>query len=190
MAPAGLARRVADIVLPPLASAEAADSAPLMDIPLLAAIEGLYRGRTGSPVYRLVAVDDALELEAGSARLPVEVVDKQRLRVSGVEITFASLDPPVMRMGDDLELDRVAEVEVADVAAFAGRYSSDETRTTLEVIVREGHLRFADDRPARGNFVAVGPAEFVLRGIAIRFVDGHMYLDEDEARNVRFARTD
>ena len=122
---------------------------------VLAARAGLYRSlRTGMPV-RLVVVEGGLQMENGPPLVPLS---ESRFRLGEDTLVELSIGPEggsdggpegrpagmrlVRSSGDVVPLERVAEAAPtpAQLAEYAGEYTSDEAEVTYRVVVEDGKL--------------------------------------------------
>jgi CubicO group peptidase (beta-lactamase class C family) len=178
-APAPLiARRIADLYLPPVAeSAESADAAPrATQVPLTAE---QIAPLTGVFVDDFEGLPTRIRAEAGSlkwGRIVMEPLAARRFRLPGAEILFTSADAFELTRtnGERLTFRRVdgPHPSAAQLTALAGRYRSEEAATTYEAVVEEGKLvlRVADGPDFTLQLNAIGPDLFENDGDLVRFV--------------------
>ena len=200
--PDGLAHQVADLLMGTAANETAASGTPSdrASADDLAALEGLYRNPATEEVIRIVHRGADLIADLGG-EVPLRPAGERRYRLGGGELRF---DPPaaghspglVRVVGNDqlrFEAVRMALPPAAELAAYTGRYYSDELDATYEIGVRDGRLEVTrpNGRPAALDPTA--PATFANGDGALRFtrtkgkIDGFA-LFAGRVRNLRFTR--
>lgn len=138
------AHQVADLYLPARNAASAA-AATTLPGEVLRERAGLYRRLDGPQVLELVFADDALRVSGGARLTPVSA---QAMRQGDLEFLFG-VDGSATRVRvtdtnarpRDYERVAPASVSLAQVAAYAGRYRSDEVDVAYEIVVDGGTLR-------------------------------------------------
>lgn len=141
----GLGRQVADLFLDHKPAPGAADLGPTLTESQLLEVAGLYRDRRRNDVVTIELQGNELRVngagalkplakdsfQAGSTRIDLDRDPKGAIR--GARITGG---------GEVLSFDRVepARPSAADLAAFAGEYTSDEAEVVLRVAVEDGKL--------------------------------------------------
>jgi CubicO group peptidase (beta-lactamase class C family) len=184
--PGGVGRQVADLFLDgpfPAPGAEPARSAarPVrLPAAALRAREGVYRdAATGAPM-RLVVEDGALRIQGGARLVPVSR-DVFRVGDGGRELVFepARGGRPRVRLLEPGSADGsrqeaafepvdAFEPTASELAAYAGRFHSDDAETTFEARVDEGRLVLHRRPDAR--IVLVPAYRDVFRGAELGLV--------------------
>jgi CubicO group peptidase (beta-lactamase class C family) len=139
-----LGRQVADLVL-----GLKAELAPGVEIAAtdLAAVAGLYRNRNTHMVSTVTLTEGALHVDGGPALVPLSK-DAFRTQSGGTrfEVERSSAGAVTglraVASGEGTGYERVAKVEPtpAQLAAYAGEYTSDEAEVMLRVVVEGGKL--------------------------------------------------
>jgi len=200
--PDRLAHQVADILMGTGPTegdrAQAATAAP--SAADLAPLEGLYRAPSTEEVIRIGRRDSTLIADIG-IEVPLRPAGIRRFRFGGAELRFdapsGGRSPGMVRVdGDDelrFEAVRLPRPSAADLAAYVGRYYSDELDATYVIGIDDGRLQVTrpDSRPIGLDLSA--PATFASPEAARRFsrtkgrIDGFA-LFAGRVRNLRFVR--
>jgi hypothetical protein len=192
-----LADGVADVVLgDALAPRAAAVTGGALPAARVRALDGTYRSMRDGQPYRLVATDSGLTTAGGT---PLRVVDAAGTRLAAANGSTLVLDAatgaarPAFRMlsADDdtvrYEPVRAFAPTATQLAAYAGRYTSDEADNTFDVALVDGALRMRD-RYGRtlGSLTPVYPDAFEGPGFDVRFTrDGGGRVGELVVRDAR-----
>jgi CubicO group peptidase (beta-lactamase class C family) len=175
-----LARRVADVLLPPRVAER--DAPAPASAPATAAAVGMTseEARRHAGVFLSDELGLPLVLTSHGARLlvdgaPAQRISEGRFRAGGLEIVFET--PGVLRLhkrgGERQTLRRVEGPVPTEAAlhALAGRYRSDEAVATYVAGVENGRLVLRlDGRPAYVHpLTAIGPDVFRGAGMVVRF---------------------
>jgi CubicO group peptidase (beta-lactamase class C family) len=216
--PSQRARRVADVQLagrfpqapPKVVAARGEGRDPGLLPPLaardLAALAGAYRDPVGGDVYRVAAEGGRLTVETAGETFPLTRTGQREFRVDSAgfdaTLTFENAQGGArrLRVAPDGEPASVAEAVAvvtptpAQLAEYAGRYYSEELRTTFTLaadsgalVLRGRNLPTEPLRPLRAD-------EFTVSYYTLRFARGPdktvsgFALDLGRIRNLRFVR--
>lgn len=174
--PGALAHQVADVFLP-AAAAETRERPAAVDAAVLQSRAGLYRDTHTAMVMRLAVRDGAL---TAVGRGPLAAASPTRFRAGEAWMVFdeAAAGRAGFNMltpdGDSVRFEPVADFAptAAQLAGFAGTYTSDEADADLTFAVADGKLMMRD---AGGNAAPLEPAyadAFSMGGGVIRFTRG------------------
>lgn len=197
-----IANGIVDLFVPPAEAPPPVAEAEGVDV---GGREGLYVGERDGELLRLVARGGRLMILGGG---PLVALADGRFRVAEPRLTVRSGDAFEVRfvqddafdlvsMEGDAERFRRAETLApggTELAAFAGRYESDELGATIEVETGEGSLRARlnggrpfDFEPAVDDVFQLGPMTLQFRRDGGRVVG--LAFSNPAVREIAFART-
>lgn len=196
--PTLLAHRTAEVFLGNAVADSAMPAVMAMAPAELERHAGVYRGRrTGEPVS-LVMAEGRLMRSDGREMLPI---GPNAFRVGAARVEMVPGAPAAMRVlppdGDTLLYDAVEHWQPtpAQLAAYAGRYRSDEAETTYTAVVEDGRLVLRRRPDTRTELTPVYADGFTTpQGALVRFVRGTdgrvqaMTVSVERVRGLRFDR--
>lgn len=195
----GLGHQVADLFLDLKAAAPVAESAPVAGEGELREIAGLYRDKRRNDVMTLELQGGELRIAGAGALKPVA---KDAFQGGGARFDIDRDPKGVVRGlrvtagGEVIVFDRVepARPTAADLAGYAGAYTSDEAELTLRVAVEDGKLVIHRRPDTKIALTATFADGFTGELGGVRFLRGakgvvtEMSVSVDRVWDLRFSR--